>query len=56
MHKDPLDSPNPIPWGLDGDLCCNEDCFEEAKKQMNNFYRNIAPDKKKFEKWLTGQI
>lgn len=51
-NKNPFDSPNMVPWGCDGDACCNEHCYQEARKQMDHFCSHILTDDKRFSSWL----
>jgi len=50
--KDPFDSPNTVFWGLDGDACCNQHCYDEARKQMDHFCSAVLPDDKALSSWL----
>ena len=50
--KDPMDSINPVIWGLDGDFACCQKCYDEARKQMDYFCSVTLNDDKKFEEWL----
>jgi hypothetical protein len=34
-HNDPFDSPNMMSWGSDFDSVCNQHCFDQARKQMD---------------------
>jgi hypothetical protein len=40
---------------VDGDFVCSKKCFEEYKRQKDNFYENIAPDEKRCYNWLLGR-
>ena len=40
----------------DGDFVCDENCKKKWYKDMNRFYAEIAPDPKKFEQWMLGEI
>lgn len=51
-NKNPFDNPNWVPWGFDFDACCDQNCYEEARKQMDNFCENILPDNKKLAVYL----
>lgn len=43
-NKNPFDNPNWVPWGCDFDACCNQHCYGEALKQMDNLWGVIARD------------
>lgn len=50
--KDPFDSPDRILWGCDGDFCCNQECYNAARRQMDYFCSTVLPDDKRFAAWL----
>lgn len=50
--KDPMDSPDWVPWGLDFDACCNQHCYDEARKQMDYFCRSVLTSDTRFAAWL----
>jgi len=50
-NKDPLDNPNHVMWGLDFDFCCNKECYDLARRQMDrclskDLAKDLAKDKK----------
>jgi len=53
-NKNPFDSPNMMVFSIDGDMCCNQQCYDEARKQMDYFCSTILPDDEKFAEWLEG--
>ena len=51
--KDPYDSPGKtVFWGVDGDACCNQECYDEARKQMDHFCSVTLADDSKFAAWI----
>jgi hypothetical protein len=43
--KDPLKSINSLIANADGDMACDDKCFEEYQKQKEDFFANIGNDK-----------
>jgi len=50
--NDPLDSPDRVRWGCDGDVACNQHCYDEARKQMDYFCGTILTDDNRFAAWI----
>lgn len=50
--NDPLDNPNHVLWGCDGDFACDQHCYDETRKQMDYFCGVILNDDSKFANWL----
>ena len=50
--KDPLNNPDRVIWGCDGDYCCNQECYEKAQQQMDYFCGNILQSDARFATWL----
>jgi len=60
--NDPFDNPNWIVWGCDFDACCNKECYDAAKKQMDYLCGTVMNDDKLFaaylgvpEKWVKSE-
>lgn len=53
-NKDPLESPDRVLWGCDADFCCNQECYDAARRQMNQIWGEdgIAHDDRKFASYL----
>ncbi len=51
-NKDPYDSPNWVTWGCDFDACCNQECYDAARKQMDRFCSVTLQSDKLFSAWL----
>lgn len=50
--RDPLDNPKKVLWGCDGDFCCNQTCYAEARQQMDAL---CAAPSTAVEAWLGGE-
>ena len=50
--NDPMESPNWIAWGCDFDACCDQACYDAARRQMDHLFGTIAKDDTKFAKYL----
>jgi len=50
--KDPFDSLSVIIWNEDGDACCNQKCYDEAKKQRDHLCGTVMNDDKLFAAYL----
>lgn len=51
-NKNPFDSPNWVPWGCDFDACCNQECYDEARRQMDYLWGYVAQDDDRFNTYL----
>jgi len=50
--NDPMTSPNPVMWGCDADWCCNQQCYDAARRQMDHFCSNVLTNDSAFASWL----
>lgn len=50
--KNPMDSPNKVLWGCDGDFCCDQHCYNEARKQMDHFCSTVLTNDSSFASWM----
>jgi hypothetical protein len=50
--NDPMNSPNKVFWGCDGDMCCNQHCYDQACEQMDHFCSNVLTNDSSFASWL----
>ncbi len=51
-NKDPMKSPNKVMWGCDADFCCDQACYDAAKRQMDHFCSVTLKDDGKFAAWM----
>ena len=50
--KNPIESPDRVVWGCYGDFACNQECYDEARKQMDHFCSVTLADDRLFAEWL----
>jgi len=50
--KNPFDSLNWVPWGSDFDACCNQECYDKARQQMDYFCGSVLNSDAAFAAWL----
>lgn len=53
--KDPFNSINAIVVSIDGDFACSPECKAAYERQKDHFYKHIAPNERRFEKWMLGE-
>jgi len=53
-NKDPLKSPDRVLWGCDADFCCNQECYEAARRQMDYVWGDLTHREGDFQAWLRG--
>jgi len=54
--KDLSNRSNYVWWGCDGDACCDQHCYNEARRQMDHFCRVTLKDDRAFSDWLGVDI
>lgn len=50
--KDPLDSLNKVVFNIDGDFCCDQQCLQAARAQMDHFCRVTLNNDRQFADWM----
>lgn len=51
-NKNPLKSPDRVLWGCDFDFCCNQECYDKARQQIDHLWGTVAKDDRRFNALL----